>query len=34
MLVLNVAVATVLSLVFNAVAPDKAHDVTRAADYA
>jgi len=34
MLVLNIAVATMLSLLFNAVAPDKAHDMTQAADYA
>jgi solute:Na+ symporter, SSS family len=34
MLVLNIVVASVLSLVFNAVVPDKAHDMTRAADYA
>jgi solute:Na+ symporter, SSS family len=33
-LVLNLVVATVLSLVFNAVVPDKARDMTRAADYA
>jgi solute:Na+ symporter, SSS family len=33
-LVLNIAVATVLSLVFNAVVPDKTHDMTSAADYA
>jgi SSS family solute:Na+ symporter len=34
MLVLNIVVATVLSLVFNAVVPDKSHDMTQAADYA
>jgi SSS family solute:Na+ symporter len=34
MLVLNIAVSTVLSLVFNAVVPDRSHDVTQAADYA
>jgi SSS family solute:Na+ symporter len=33
-LVLNIVVATVLSLAFNAVAPDKARDMTQAADYA
>ena len=33
MLVLNLAVSWVLSLVFNAVAPDKHLDATRAADY-
>ena len=33
MLVLNIAVATVLSLVFNALASDKQNDVTRVADY-
>ncbi len=34
MLLLNIAVAAVLSLVFNAVASDRARDVTQAADYA
>jgi SSS family solute:Na+ symporter len=33
-LALNVVVATVLSLVFNAIASDKGHDVTQATDYA
>ena len=33
MLVLNILVATVLSLVLNAVAPDRSHDVTQVADY-
>jgi SSS family solute:Na+ symporter len=32
-LVLNIVVATVLSPVFNAIASDKANDVTRVADY-
>jgi SSS family solute:Na+ symporter len=32
-LVLNLAVATVLSLFFNAVASDRANDVTKVADY-
>jgi SSS family solute:Na+ symporter len=32
-LVLNIAVATVLSLVFNAIASDRGNDVTRVADY-
>ena len=34
MLVLNIVVATVLSLAFNAIAPDRSRDVTQAADYA
>src|ERR1700722_19294099 len=33
-LVLNIVVATALSLVFNAIVPDKADDMTQAADYA
>jgi SSS family solute:Na+ symporter len=33
MLVLNIIVATVLSLVFNAIASDRQNDVTRVADY-
>ena len=33
-LVVNVVVAAVLSLFFNAVVPDKANDMTQAADYA
>ena len=32
-LVLNIVVSTVLSLVFNAVAPDRDNDVTVASDY-